>query len=108
MVELIENASVLRIVPLRDEISKAELAEAGSMTEVLEEYLCNGWDMLFPEDIGALVGEECLMLSQEVERDDLGVVGKMGIGYYDHRYQVHDPLEELKRGHTLVLPSLAH
>lgn len=61
--------------------------------ELIQDQLVNGWEVLRPEDIGALT--DALILSDEVTRNEDGVVVDVGrlfsnIGWY----QVYSAVEE--------------
>ena len=72
----------------------ADHPERDAMHELLEFHLCNGWDTLNPEDIGALTS--CpLILSEEVERDDNGKVTNVGQVYWHPNYMIEDPVKTL-------------
>jgi hypothetical protein len=67
---------------------------------LLEDHLCNGWEMVPPEDIGALTAAP--ILSDEVVRDDEGRLIAAGRVYWYPDYQVRDEIEEL-RAHLLLI-----
>lgn len=56
--------------------------------QMLEGYLTNGWEIVNPEDIGALT-------SGEIISDPNGNV------YWHERYQIEDAAEELYKGNTV-------
>ena len=43
---------------------------------------CNGWDIIPPEEVGALVSDDTILLSQEKEEDDQGNIVSLGKLYY--------------------------
>jgi hypothetical protein len=67
---------------------------------LLEDHLCNGWEMVPPEDIGALTAAP--ILSDEITRDDQGQVTEAGRVYWFPDYAVRDEIEELRRHFVLV------
>ena len=67
---------------------------------LLEDHLCTGWEMVPPEDIGALTAAP--ILSDEIVRDDKGRVKEAGRVYWFPDYQVRDEIEEL-RAHLLLI-----
>jgi hypothetical protein len=63
--------------------------------ELIEDYLCNGWEIVTPESIGALT--DALILSNEVVRDDYGEIMDLDRVYSYDMYAVRgyiDPLLE--------------
>jgi hypothetical protein len=75
-----------------------ELRDAYGINEalnaLLEDHLCNGWEMVQPEDIGALTSAP--ILSDEIVRDDNGRVVEAGRVYWYPDYAVRDEIEELR------------
>ncbi len=63
------------------------------MTDLFEGKLCNGWELLRPEEIGALTGAP--ILSDETERDDSGSLKKLGRVYWFPNYQIESPIRTL-------------
>lgn len=61
---------------------------------LLEDHLCNGWEMVPPEDIGALTAAP--IISDEIVRDDNGRVIEAGRVYWYPDYAVRDEIEELR------------
>jgi hypothetical protein len=74
-----------------------------AMHDLLEFHLCNGWDNLRPEEIGALTSSG-LILSDDVERSEDGetVVG-CGVVYWHDNYMVENPVESLTDRGGLIL-----
>jgi len=64
-----------------------------ALLEVLADHLGSGWDVVRPEEIGALTS--ALILSDEVERDEEGQLVSVGYVYWNPRYQIDDEIEEL-------------
>ncbi len=65
-----------------------------ALCALLEDHLCNGWEMVPPEDIGALTAAP--ILSDEIARDDEGHITEAGRVYWYPEYQVRDEIEELR------------
>jgi len=61
---------------------------------LLEDHLDNGWEMVPPEDIGALTAAP--ILSDEIVRDDNGRIVEAGRVYWYPDYAVRDEIEELR------------
>jgi hypothetical protein len=72
---------------------------------LLEDHLCNGWEMVPPEDIGALTAAP--ILSDEITRDDQGQVTEAGRVYWYPDYAVRDEIEELRAHLLLVFQGVA-
>lgn len=62
---------------------------------------CNGWDTIRPEEIGALISEDCTILAEDVERDDMGnlvaIHGNGGAVFYDNDYAIRNPMRDIAR-----------
>jgi hypothetical protein len=71
-----------------------------ALCALLEDHLCNGWEMVPPEDIGALTAAP--ILSDEIGRDEDGRVVEAGRVYWYPDYQVRDEIEELRVHMKLV------
>jgi hypothetical protein len=110
--EKIESAD-LRILLNATGRSQFELIEEvrerlgidAALVDLLEDHLCNGWDLLLPEEIGALTS--ALLLSDEVERDDVGEIRDVGRVYWNPDYAVCDEIEELREKHMVVFRGVA-
>jgi hypothetical protein len=76
-----------------------------ALVALLEDHLALDWEMVPPEDIGALTSAP--ILSDEVERDDQGQVTRVGRVYWHPDYQVRDEIEELREHHFLVFQGVA-
>ena len=63
------------------------------LRELLDDHLCNGWEFVPPEDIGALTSSP--ILSDEVERNDDGEIVKVGKVYWFPNYAVQSELDLL-------------
>jgi len=76
------------------------LATDAALAELLEDHFGNGWEIVLPEEIGALTSAP--ILSDEITRDDCGRVEDVGIVYWYPEYQVTDEIEELRKGLVLL------
>ena len=72
---------------------------------LLEDHLCSGWEMVPPEDIGALTAAP--ILSDEIVRDDEGRLTEAGRVYWYPDYQVRDEIQELREHLILVFQGVA-
>jgi len=72
---------------------------------LLEDHLCSGWEMVPPEDIGALTAAP--ILSDEIVRDDEGRVTEAGRVYWYPDYQVRDEIEEIRKELVLLFQGVA-
>ena len=71
-----------------------------ALETLLEDHLGNGWEIMPPEDIGALTSAP--ILSDKVERDDEGEITGVGQVYWYPEYQVCDEIEELRKKQVVV------
>jgi hypothetical protein len=77
-------------------------SDVAAWFELLEYHLCNGWDSLRPEEIGALTA--CpFIVSDDVQRDDQGRVTRVGKVYWYEQYAIDSPVEELARNGSVTL-----
>jgi len=92
----VPNGLVITLTPEgREEIDLTHDAPGEwQVISMLEEPLCNGWDLLPAEEIGALTSTQ-LILSNDVLRDDNGYIMAVGEVYWHANYQVQDPWEAL-------------
>ena len=76
--------------------------------EVLEDYLCNGWTLVRPEDIGGLTSGENTILAPNFGYDDNGMPEYLEDTtiYYDPDYMVRDWIEELALGRSYTFAKL--
>lgn len=70
---------------------------------LIEHQLCNGWEILTPEEIGALTSS--IILAEEAERDEDGDLVSIGRIYWNPRYQVDDEIERMESDGFLVYES---
>jgi hypothetical protein len=71
-----------------------------ALCALLEDHLCNGWEMVPPEDIGALTAAP--ILSDEISRDDDGRLTAAGRAYWYPEYQIRDEIDEIRTHLVLV------
>jgi len=71
-----------------------------ALCTLLEDHLSNGWEMVPPEDIGALTAAP--ILSDEIGRDEDGRVTEARRVYWYPDYQIRDEIEELRAHLKLV------
>lgn len=64
-----------------------------ALIDLLEGHLSNGWEIIEPEEVGALT--DALILTDEAERDDYGDLTALGRVYWNPNYQIQDDVEEL-------------
>ena len=95
MVNLVKTDTALRIEP--NDIGA--LASAQTIEEALEYHLCNGWEIIAPEECGALT--DGLILTDNATRNGDGQVVALGRVYWDSNYQITNALEELQQGRTV-------
>ena len=76
-----------------------------ALCALLEDHLCSGWEMVPPEDIGALTAAP--ILSDEIVRDDEGRLTEAGLVYWYPDYQVRDEIEEIRAHLMLVFQGAA-
>ena len=69
--------------------------------ELIDDFLCNGWDWVNSEDIGALT--EAPLLTNDIEMDDNGNIIRVGVIYKYEMYQIYDPVEEIFSEDKIVL-----
>lgn len=72
---------------------------------LLEDHLCSGWEMVPPEDIGALTAAP--ILSDDIVRDDEGRVAEAGRVYWYPDYAVRDEIEEIRKELVLLFHGVA-
>ena len=71
-----------------------------ALCTLLEDHLCNGWEMVPPEDIGALTAAP--ILSDEIVRDDEGRITEAGRVYWYPDYAVRDEIDEVRKNTVLI------
>lgn len=104
LVELEKVGDNLRVVLTaegRQEIGDL-IGRPDAMHELMEWHLCNGWDSLMPDEIGALTGCPYIYSDQCERRDDRSVLF-LGWVYWFDRYAVEDPVATLaEKGEVLL------
>jgi len=71
-----------------------------ALCALLEDHPCNGWEMVPPEDIGALTAAP--IVSDDILRNEEGSVVEVGRVYWYPDYAVRDEIEELRKDLVLV------
>ena len=84
----------------RIEEMRSEHGVNTALETLLEDHLGNGWELVPPEDIGALTSAP--ILSDEIERDDDGEITEVGRVYWYPDYQVRDEIEVLRERLVVV------
>lgn len=69
---------------------------------LIEDHLSNGWDTVRPEEIGALVGDTCPILTNTGVWDDSGNLTECDTVYAFTDYAVTNESESLLAGQTLL------
>ena len=73
------------------------------LADMLEDHLCNGWEFIQPEEIGALTAAP--ILSDSVTRDDSGNLLKVDQVYWFPDYAVRSELDELYENGEVFFPA---
>lgn len=73
----------------------AQMGSTALFLDMIADHLECGWETVRPEEIGALT--DALILSDSVRRDDNGNLESVRRVYWDSRYAVRDPIDELAR-----------
>jgi hypothetical protein len=98
----------LRLVPTKEGRREARhLMNRGvgsdrALIELLEDHLGNGWDILAPEEIGALTEAPIVAESDEIFRNDRNEVVLAGKIYYFDKYAILDEIEEFAKGKSVM------
>lgn len=72
----------------------------------LEYHICNGWELVRPEEIGALTGDANTLLTDTAERNEYGELTACETVWFDNMYAVRDPVEELlAKGYVELWPA---
>jgi hypothetical protein len=75
--------------------------------DVIEFQLANGWDLIHPEEIAALISDYCPVLSDEATYDDHGEAETIGRVYWFPDYQIYDEVEKLLEDGSIVFEGVA-
>lgn len=70
-----------------------ELLTDNYFLDLCEWQLCNGWELIRPEEVGALT--DSLIFSETAVRDDWGELKSIGAVYWFPDYQILAPAKEL-------------
>ena len=73
-----------------------------ALHDLLESHLNNGWELLDPDEIGALTEAPILANSDEVYRNANGEVVLVGKIYYFEKYMIVNEIEEFARGKSVL------
>jgi hypothetical protein len=73
-----------------------------ALFEVCEHQLCNGWETVAPEEIGALTGCE-FIITDDAQRDDHGKLLRLGSVYWNPNYAVEDEIDSLLSNGQIIL-----
>lgn len=104
MLEIIKEKDAIRIqrhkdVPNSDwkeYLSKLKCTNWDTLfLEGLESYLCNGWDRILPEEVGALT--DGILLSDDAVFDDSGELIECKSLYHNPYYMTQLELKEINR-----------
>jgi hypothetical protein len=105
-----EDGIALKLTPEgREELSSYRIPEGWShspdrlLADMLEDHLCNGWEFIQPEEIGALTSSP--ILSDSAERDDFGKLLKVDQVYWFPDYAVRSELDELYENGEVFFPA---
>ena len=97
--QILLNATGRRELELIEKV-RERLGIDAALVELLEDHLCNGWELVRPEEIGALTS--ALLLSDEVDRDEVGEIRAVGRVYWNPDYAVCDEVEQLREKHAVL------
>ena len=91
----------LEMIPTSQALADAdhflELPTMDALYEILEDWLCNGWEFVLPENIGALT--DAPILTDEIIYGDLGTVEYIGNVWWFTNYAIENEVETLlKKG----------
>lgn len=73
------------------------------LCDLLEDHLCNGWEFIQPEEIGALTSAN--IISDEVTRDEDGNITKLGKIYWFPDYAIRLEINELADTGEVFFPA---
>ena len=76
------------------ELERNQYGTLAALHALLEDHLANGWELVPPQDIGALT--DAPILSDQIERNDEGDVMHAGRVYWYPQYAVEDEIAEIK------------
>jgi hypothetical protein len=91
--KVLENCLRISLIVEVDEI------EGLSFEDIVEHQICNGWDWIHPEDVGALTDSPILSNSAEYD-EDYNLIKIDSVFWYPN-YQIHDIVKKLiENGHV--------
>lgn len=73
------------------------------LCDLLEDHLCNGWEFIQPEEIGALTSAN--IISDEVTRDEDGNIIEIGKVYWFPDYQIRSEVDDLADNGEVFFPA---
>lgn len=85
---------------LADMEADGKLSHEDMFVHLLEYQICNGWELVPPEDVGALTAS--LIISEEVERDKDGDMTCCGKVYWFPEYQIVSEIMRIKEDGYVV------
>ncbi len=96
------NLKITLLPGKREELEEWEDKSTSRATyDLLEHQLCNGWDTIRPEEVGALT--EAFIISDDTARDDQGKLVECGRVYSNiDYYQIESDVERLLRLGELI------
>jgi hypothetical protein len=92
--------SLPEVIEMRD-----EFGIDAAFFDLIGFQLANGWEEVKPEEVGALTAS--MILSDEADRDDMGILTGCGRVYWHPNYAVEDPIETLQKAGNFVLTGAA-
>lgn len=110
--EIIDNGNRL-LITLTDEgkeeiqdtdrfKSKIQYPDYAAFLDMIEYQLCNGWDSYTPDQLGYLVDDCVILLSDNTNQDDQGNIIEVGDVYYFNNHATSSEFEELlKHGQVI-------
>jgi len=80
-------------VEIEDIIVRENIGDIAQFNALMEDHFCNGWEEVYPEEIGALTS--ATLISNVVVRDDNGDIIECDYIYYDPLYAIRSTPERL-------------
>lgn len=100
MVSVEKIGKKLRLTLLPEARDDIELGKT-HLSDVIEHQLCNGWQWVNPEEIGALT--EAPIITDDYEWDEHGNLTHCGSVYAYMDYMLYDPVDELVKNGYIEL-----
>jgi hypothetical protein len=98
------NNGDLEITPTAQAVEEAErflaMSPMQALEELFEDWLCNGWEFIAPEKIGALTDSP--ILTDEILYNDQGNIEYIGSIWWFPNYQVENEIETLLKESKVV------